>query len=446
VLVLAALMLGSLGASGQARAAGSGAKIIFTAPIYAGQNNGDPEGPVGTSVVIAGSGWATAGSGVAITLADRQNDTAGAPGSACTNGSPTMPVPEAGSAPDASGNFKTSFNWSASAGIQGHAYWVCGTQNGTTAKGVQAFTVLSSLPPSVGVSAALVPLGSNVTVTGQNWLPGSNPKYDQKISVVVAPCVACDPGGPNFVSSATTSTQPDGTFSVSLPLPSAAQVGTKFYASAQSLGDGSVSLPAGTLNTALSTAANFTVINPATPTPGPTSTPGNTPTPPPTPTKAAGTGASGTTGPSSAASNTLLLLLLALGGVLLLAAMVALVLYLRSRSPAPAGPPRRGGTYYGQQGRSGPEADYPDQGDWPPRAGPPRRRTSRPQYDAPYTQDDYYGGPPPRPSGRTNPPRGFSGQQGGWNGPPDPRGYPPGPDDDHYGDAPTVGTNAPWGH
>src|SRR5579859_1185922 len=78
VLTLATLLLalGALAAPGRARAAGPGGQIIFVAPIYAGQNNGDPEGPVTTGVSIAGSGW-TGASGVTVTLADRQSDTSG---------------------------------------------------------------------------------------------------------------------------------------------------------------------------------------------------------------------------------------------------------------------------------------------------------------------------------------------------------------------------------
>lgn len=446
IAVLAVLALGICVAPGQARAANGGAKIIFTAPIYAGQNNGDPEGPVGTQVGISGSGWTGTG-GVVITLADRKNDTAGDPGSACTNGSPTVPVdPAATSKPDGSGNIATSFEWPTQAGTQGHAYWVCGTQDGTTAKGAQAFTVLSPLPPSVGVSAAQVPLGGTVTVTGQNWLPGSSPKYNQKISVILAPCVACDPGGPDHVSSTTVSAQANGTFSVSLPLPSGAKVGDKLYVSAQSLGDGSPSLPAGALNTYNSTAANLTVTDQPTATPAPSATPTNTPAAQASQTAVAGNGGSNNT--SANGGNTLLLvLLLALGGVLLLAAAVALILFLRSRNPAPVAAGRRGpgygghSTYYGQDGGYGQVADFPDQGGYA-RSGP-SRRPMRPGPDMPYTEADYYNIPPPSAGGRSGPAGRYPGRQGGWTNPPDPRSYPPQPDDDQFGDAPTIGTEAP---
>jgi hypothetical protein len=440
VAALAALALGVVVAPGQARAAGPGVTIIFTSPIYAGQNNGDPEGPVTTQVAVAGSGW-TGSSAVTLALADRNNDTAGDPGSACTNGSPTIAIPGLGPQSVANSDFTATFPWPTQAGTQGHSYWVCGTQDGTPQKGAQAFTVLSPLPPSVGVSAAQVPLGGSVTVTGQNWLPGSSPKYDQKISIVLAPCVACDPGGPDHVSSTTVSAQADGTFSVSLPLPSGAKVGDKLYVSAQSVGDGSISLPAATLNTGVSTAANVTVTDQPTATPAPSVTPTQAPSAQPSATAVAGN-AGGNNNNSANGGNTLLLvLLLALGGVLLLAAAVALIFFLRSRNPAPVAAGRRGpgygghGTYYEQ------EAGYPDQGGYA-RSGPPRRPT-RPGFDDPSTNADYYNSPPPRGSGRGGPPGGYPGRQGGWSNPPDPRGYPPGPDDDQFGDAPTIGTEVP---
>ncbi len=441
---LAVLALGIMAAPGQARAASQGVEIIFVSPIYAGQNNGDPEGPVTTQVAVAGSGWTGAGP-VTLALADRKNDTAGDPGSACTNGSPTIAIPGVGPQSVANGDFTATFPWPTQAGIQGHAYWVCGTQDGTPEKGTQAFTVLSPLPPSVGVSAAQVPLGGTVTVTGQNWLPGSSPKYNQKISVVLAPCVACDPGGPNFVSSATVSAQADGTFSVSLPLPSGARVGDKLYVSAQSVGDGSLSLPAGTLNTGVSTAANVTVTDQPTATPAPSATPTTPPTAQASTTAVPGNSGGGNNTSANGGNTLLLVLLLALGGVLLLAAAVALILFLRSRNPAPVAAGRRGpgygghGTYYGQD--YGQDADYPEAGGYA-RSGPSRRPT-RPRPDDPYTNMDYYNSPPPRAGGRSGPAGGYPGRQGGWTNPPDPRGYPPGPDDDQFGDAPTIGTEAP---
>src|SRR5215470_5870741 len=68
------LALGAIAVPGRAHAAGGDPKIVFASPIYAGQNNGFAEGPVGTNVTVQGSGWTTGGGKVTITLADEQND------------------------------------------------------------------------------------------------------------------------------------------------------------------------------------------------------------------------------------------------------------------------------------------------------------------------------------------------------------------------------------
>ena len=416
LVALALVALALLAAPGRARAANGGAQVVFTAPIYAGQNNGDPEGPVDTMVAVAGSGWGAAAT-VALALADRANDTAGSPGTACNNGSGLIAIP--GVTPvqvDSSGNFVFLFPWPASAGTQGHAYWICGAQApNLSPPGVQAFTVLSATPPSLSVSAPEVTLGSQVTVTGKNWLPGSGPSFDQKVSVILAPCVACDPGGASLISATTVSAQADGTFSATLALPQAAKAGDKLFASAQSLGDGSQSLPPGTLTTGSSTNASFTVMAQATATPTATNTPAATATAPPTATSVANGGNAGNnTGNKAGANNLLIILLLALGGVLLLAAIVAIAMFLRSRTSVPVVPGGGG---------------YPDGGGYGRPTGPPRRTHP----DAPFTNQDYYGSPPPRP-GRPGRPGGRQDNRPG-RGP---------EDDDHFGDAPTIGTNTPW--
>src|SRR5215472_886276 len=61
LLALALLVFGAIAMPNGARAAGIGAQVNITTPIYAGQNNGYPEGPVGTNVSIQGSGWGTVG-------------------------------------------------------------------------------------------------------------------------------------------------------------------------------------------------------------------------------------------------------------------------------------------------------------------------------------------------------------------------------------------------
>src|ERR1051326_4419773 len=61
LMAFSLLALGAIAVPGQAHAANGGPQINFTSPIYAGQNNGYPEGPVGTNVAVQGSGWTPGG-------------------------------------------------------------------------------------------------------------------------------------------------------------------------------------------------------------------------------------------------------------------------------------------------------------------------------------------------------------------------------------------------
>ncbi|HEU5199196.1 MAG TPA: hypothetical protein VFU32_06145, partial [Ktedonobacterales bacterium] len=81
LLALALLALGTVAAPGRARAA-DGQQITFASPVYAGQNNGFAEGPVGAIVTVNGSNWASAAGPVSIDLVDTQLDANGQPGSA----------------------------------------------------------------------------------------------------------------------------------------------------------------------------------------------------------------------------------------------------------------------------------------------------------------------------------------------------------------------------
>ncbi|HEU5369290.1 MAG TPA: hypothetical protein VFU69_12535, partial [Ktedonobacterales bacterium] len=267
IAALALLALGAIAVPDHAHAGSGSPKVTFVAPIYAGQNNGFAEGPVGTNVSVQGSGWTGGGGDVTISLADEQNDTSGQPGSACTNGSPTVPIAGLSQPVDSSGNFTfaPTFQWPAAAGVQGHSYWACGTQGGATSQGVDKFTVLSSASPSIAISVAQAAVGSNITVDGQNWLPAGI-----TVNVIIAPCVACEP--PYSSSAQATSTGSTGSFSVSVQVPFGATVGTVLYVSAQNV-DPSNDANNGALTTGASKSTGFTVVAQATPTPTPTTTP-----------------------------------------------------------------------------------------------------------------------------------------------------------------------------
>jgi hypothetical protein len=412
LIALALLMLGAVTAPGHARAAGGGAKIVFTSPIYPGQNNGSAEGPVGAQVNVQGSGW-TPNATVNITLADMQNDTQNQPGSACQNGA-TLITAETTQA-DSSGNVTATFLWPTGAGAKNHSYWACGDQGSTPSVGVSFYTVLSANPPSAQINVSQAMAGSMITVTGQNWLPGN-----QQIQVTIAPSIT---GQPPYSSQATTTAAAGGTFSVSVEVPPQAPVGTKLYVSVQNI-DNNNPGNTGALHTEPTNTPTFTVIASPTATPSPTntSTPTATSTSTATATGTAGTGSGGNNGsgnggsPGTSADTSgnglLIVLLAALGGVLLLAAVVAILLFVRSRAPATG---MAGGGGY--SGYGGGYSQYN-----PPRR--PGRRPTNPAYPAyPDTNMDYYDGP----------------QQGGlWDD--DPQG----PDDEGFGDAPTIGPGRPW--
>ncbi len=417
LIALSLLACGAIAVPLRAHASG-GPQVVITAPIYAGQNNGSAEGPVGATVSVQGSGWAVTSADVQMTLADEQNDTSGQPGSACQNGSPKLSIPGlAAQPPDGSGNFSASFVWPAAAAATGHAYWVCGQQGGTTAPGVSAFTVLSSNPPSLTVSddSQAFP-GGVIKVSGQNWLPGNQP-----ITIVVTPCLNCDPA---YTSTATVNAAADGSLTATVNVPTQAKIGDQLYITAANASSDPSLPPALAVNDP-SDAPRFIVTTQATPTP--TTTPSPTPTvgAGATPTSAAngGTALGSTNTPSS--SNTLLVILLvALGVVLLIGAGISVALFLRSRDPAPAGP-GKGGPPYADRGGYGPPGGHYSN---PRRAGGSHGPPSYPDTNA-----EYYDRPPPR----TGPANQGWGNAGGWQ-------QGPGSDNDGSGDEPTIGMPNPW--
>jgi len=406
MMALALLAFGAVALPGPARAAGGTIQII--SPLYGGV----AEGPVGAEVNLQGANWPP-NTQVDLNAADVHGDTSGLTGSACVNNSVTLfTLGEATS--DGSGNIATTILWSASAGFAGHSYWVCGTANTITTPGVSAYKVLSGSAPSVAINVSQAAAGSNITVTGQNWLPAN-----QQIQVTIAPSIT---GQPPYSSTATTTPGSNGSISVSVQVPTAASAGTTLYVSAQNLGSNNP----GSLHTQPTNTPQFTVTAQPTPTPTPTTTPSPTPTNAPSATSVAGNGGgsnggangSGGSGSSSGGASSLAILLVVLVVILLAAAGVAVLLFVRSRRPAP-GTAGSGGTPYGRSG------GYPPQGGYGPPGG--AGRTSRPQ----------------RPGGWGN--AGAPGQGGGWGNAGGWQGNAQGPEpDDPDGDGPTVGMSNPW--
>ncbi len=419
-LLLALLAFGALTLPGQARAAVG--TVTITSPLYGGV----AEGPVGAEVNVQGANWPP-NTTVDLNAADVHGDTSGLTGSACANNSVTLfTLGEATS--DGGGNFTATFLWSASAGFAGHSFWVCGTADTVTTPGVSSYKVLSGSAPSVAINASQAAAGSNIMVTGQNWLPAN-----QQIQVTIASAIT---GQPMYSSMATTTPDSNGAISVSVQVP-AAPAGTTLYVTAQNLGSNNP----GSLHTQPTNTPQFTVA--AQPTPTPTATPSPTPTNTPTATSTAANGGSnggangsGGSGGSSGDNGLLIILLIALVVVLLAAAGIAVLLFLRSRRPAP-GTAGGGGPSYGPpggyppSGRSGPPGGYPPQGGYGPPGGYGSQsgpgRASRQQ----------------RPDGWGSP--GAPGQGGGWGNAGGWQGNPQGPGpDDPDGDEPTVGMPNPW--
>ncbi len=424
-LALTLLALGAVAAPGRARAANGGSQINFISPIYAGQNNGFAEGPVGAVVTVAGSGWASAAGPITIDLVDTQLDASGQPGSACTSAPANKRVAISDLQPsplkaDKNDDFIATFTWPAGANTVGHSYWACGGQGGATFPGTDKYTVLGANPPSLSIgNTTTIPVKSTITVKGQNWLPGNQP-----VTVMLAPCLACD-AQPLLTQSTTAGN--DGAFSVDITLPDQVTAGTSLYVIASNNASSPQVQPALMVN-GQNNAPKITVVDQPTATPTPSPTVTNTPVPTRTTTGGAGTGNT-----SNGSSNGLLIVLLsALGVVLVLAAVVAVLLFVRSRKPLPDNPPYGGPGGYPPQG-GGYSGQY---------AGPRRTGGSGPTSD--YTNVDYYN-EPPRSGGRSGSPGGYGQRGAGWGGP----GWQGGqqgqlPDDSASGDQPTISSPPPW--
>lgn len=186
--------------------------------IYAGQNNGNPEGPVGETAVVHGQNFPASTALILVVVAGD------------TNSDPTLcKAPGTGGAvkvgsitSDQSGSFTTSFAWPAGVGGSGHtrANSVCTYTSSTPATLVSSkddgpFTVLTDNKPTFSLSTTSVAAGTNVTVSGQNWVP------PQPINITIASCADCDPGAGAIIAGGTTSSAglTTGTFSVKISIP-----------------------------------------------------------------------------------------------------------------------------------------------------------------------------------------------------------------------------------
>jgi hypothetical protein len=269
-----AMLLNLLAFSFPARAANA---IIHwdASMIFAGQNNGNPWGPVGENALVHGENFPP----------DKQLSVILAPGNS-NNGASVCnsSVATVGSVTTSGkGTFSLSFTWPSAAGSLNGSYSICSLlPSGGVAsfRDDGPFTVLSSSAPSISVSPTSLNPGDNVIVSGQNWVP------PQQVSVSITG------SSPLTSTTANSSGLNSGTFSVTITISSNVQPGS-YVVSADT---GNNLLHSGTQNISIALA----------PTPTPTATATATATPAPTPTTApTATNTPGTTATAGSTSTTI---------------------------------------------------------------------------------------------------------------------------------------------
>ncbi|HEU5440654.1 MAG TPA: hypothetical protein VFU88_15315 [Ktedonobacterales bacterium] len=381
------LLLGTASATGLAavpvaHAAGScdnGCIHWDSSMIYAGQNNGYPEGPVGEHALVHGEGF-SAETGQALTFKVVKGDVNNSTDSEFCKLEPTK-VPLNGTAtPDGSGNFDFGFDWPGGAGSGQWSICAYRAADSSTIFNVDdgPFAVLSSQPPSLSLSKSTVAPGAHLTITGKHWLPAQG-----NIFVYVGPCADCD-GAP--VASAMVSSAADGSFSVTLPIP--ANTSPNSYIASAHTQTGVLDIgPHG---------PHVKIAIPApTATPKPTATATSAPTATAVP--SAGTGSTSTSGGAGGSATVIALLAFA---ALLLAVITVLVVTLVRRGKRPqTGPPGNFGGPGGPGGGYGqaPVGAYPPApGTYPPAGGAyPTPPGSYPTPPGGQTMPGQYGQPEP---------------------------------------------------
>ena len=315
--------------------------------IYAGQNNGNPEGPVGEQAKVNGSGF-SAGNDVNVVLA---------PGDSTFNPATCQSSNDVGIANDVTiqsdGTFSLSFTWPHAASEFG-SYSICALDpsDGSVISNEDGgpFTVLSPDPPAIQVSTTQVAPGNSVTITGSNFDPS------QAVNVLIASCHNC---GASPIASTTTNSDGSGNFSATLTIPGNATPGGYVATAFTQNGVLDVGLIGG--------AISITVTQPsatATPTPNPTVTASTTASATAT-TATTNTNAQGSNGNSNGSDNTPYIIGITVAVVVLLAALGAGIFFLLRRRQGgalgPTGgrrappPAREGGygAYGGGYGASG---------------------------------------------------------------------------------------------
>lgn len=287
--------------------------------IYQGQNNNNPEGPVGETAVVHGSGF-SANQALALVIV------AGDSNSDATNCQP----PNSGSSvqvgtvnTDSSGNFNATFAWPSGVGSSDkpHKNSICAYSTDSNPTLVSSrddgpFTVLTENKPTFSLSTTSVAAGNSLTITGQYWVPA------QPLNITIASCADCDPGNNNVVNATASSVGlSTGTFSVNVPIPATIAANNYVVNVTSQAGplDAYHISGLGVKQLAISAA---TVTPTPTAAPSPSATVATTPTTVATAISATATGSSNSGGGSNSTAMILLIvlavLLLAVGGGIIL--------------------------------------------------------------------------------------------------------------------------------
>jgi hypothetical protein len=205
------------------------------------------------------------------------------------------------------GTFTQTVAWPNAANTPNTQYYVCGLSPNVHALSSNAFTVLQESNATANVTPASVAPGSQVTVTGSQWLP------PQVLTVSIA-------NGDNMtpIVSQTVTPGQDGNFSVQLTIPQTAQAGT-YNVLVVATSDANLKV----------TKQNVLTVTQATPTPAPTPTTAPTPTAAATTTPSPTTGNTPTTG--GGGGNGLTTLIYVLGGIGVMMVIIGIVMFAAYR-------------------------------------------------------------------------------------------------------------------
>lgn len=353
--------------------------------IYAGENNGNPWGPVGENASVEGDNYpANQQYRLVLVQGDSNNDA-----TLCKS-----PVATVGTATSSSaGQFYQNFSWPAAAGQVNKGYSICAilTADGSVAssKDDGPFTVLTSSPPVIDISSTSVAAGSTVTVTGHNWVP------PQAVNINIAGCADCEPGNTEVGTVTTHSTGlNDGSFSVVMTIPATTKA-ANYVVNALTQSGMDANHTTGVKHLTI-TAAAPTATATVTPTVTATAAATTTPVATVTPTAQPASNNTGANNGSDSGNNGLVIGLFAALGLLVLAIAGVVLFMLMQRSAAqrkassgppsnygqtPPGGPFSNGGYPMQQGGPFSNAGYPMQQGGPiSHGGYPMQQGSHGQY------------------------------------------------------------------